>query len=135
MTLRRHQSQVEDRIHQEQPSQASPLNMARYRKAVSSALWLQSVLVICYMPHGIVEPLLTFLGISSYFVFARHFTATLVFMNSSLNPILYCLKIREVRQPVKGTVEQYCLSLRSQLNALVEATNSDLLCCVIERNS
>ena len=126
LTLRRHQSQVKDHIHQEQPSQASPLNMAQYRKAVTSALWLQSVLVICYMPHGIVEALLTFLGISSYFVFARHFTATLVFMNSSLNPILYCWKISEVRQSVKGTVEQLCFSLRSQLSALVEpATNTD----------
>ena len=106
LTLRNHKTRVQDLIQQQQQRQRIPLNIARYRIAVSSSLWLQTVLVICYMPHGIVEALLTFFGIPSYFVFARHFTATLVFLNSSLNPILYCLKIREVRQAVKDTIRQ-----------------------------
>ena len=38
------------------------------------------------------------------------YTATLVLLNSSLNPFLYCWKIREVRQAVKDTLTQCCLS-------------------------
>ena len=45
-TLRNHQAQEQDHV-QQQPSQPSVLNMARYRKAVHSALWVQSVLVVC----------------------------------------------------------------------------------------
>ena len=44
-TLRYHQAQVRD---QQQPSQTNALNMARLRKAVYSALWVQLALVVCY---------------------------------------------------------------------------------------
>ena len=45
-TLRYHQAQVRD---QQQLSQTNALNMARFRKAVYSALWVQLVLVVCYV--------------------------------------------------------------------------------------
>ena len=44
-TLRYHQAQVRD---QQQPSQTNALNMARLRKAVYSALWVQLALDVCY---------------------------------------------------------------------------------------
>ena len=46
-SLRYHQAQVSD---QQQPSQINALNMARFRKAVYSALWVQSASVVCYVP-------------------------------------------------------------------------------------
>ena len=108
-TIHHHQVQVQDDVHQQQqqqPSQTIQLNVARYRKAVVSAVWLQMALIICYLPHGIVEALLAHFGISSAAVLARQFTATLVFLNSSLNPILYFWKIKEVRRAVKDTIRQ-----------------------------
>ena len=104
-TLRHHQIQVQHNIHQE-PSQAIPLNIARYRKAVSSALWVQMTLVVCYLPDGIVEVLLTQRDLSSSLFIAKLSALTLVYLNSSLNPILYCWKIKEVRQAVKVTIRQ-----------------------------
>ncbi|XP_020632860.1 melanocyte-stimulating hormone receptor-like [Orbicella faveolata] len=106
LTLHRHQVQVQDSVHQQQPSQIIPLNITRYRKAVSSALWLQLTLIICYLPHGMVEFVLAHSGLSPAAVLARQFTATLVFSNSSLNPLLYCWKIKEVRRAVKDTIRQ-----------------------------
>ena len=38
--------------------QPVPLNMARYREAVHSALWVQLALVVCYLPYGIVTAVL-----------------------------------------------------------------------------
>ena len=58
------------------------------------------------MPHGLVEAVLTHSGLSPAAVLARQFTATFVFSNSLLNPILYCWKIKEVRRAVKGTIRQ-----------------------------
>ena len=112
LTLHRHQVQVQDPVHQQQPSQIILVNIVRYRKAVSSALWLQLALIICYLPHGLVEAALTFGGLSPAAVLARQFTATLVFSNSSLNPILYCWKIKEVRRAVKEITGQvlFCSS-------------------------
>ena len=48
-TLSHHQNQVQD--HVQQPNQANQLNIARYKKAVSSARWLQFMLVVCYLPY------------------------------------------------------------------------------------
>ena len=55
-TLHHRQTQVEDDV-QGQQSQTSHLNIARYRKAVTSALWLQLTLVACYLPFSILWPL------------------------------------------------------------------------------
>ena len=57
LTLRRHQAQVQVHVQQEQPSQINPLNVARYRKAVSSALWVQFTFFVCYLPYTIVKAL------------------------------------------------------------------------------
>ena len=103
-TLRHHQHQVQD--HVQQPNQTNQLNIARYRKAVFTALWLHFMLVVCYLPYVIVITLVVQTELSSSVSLADSYTATLVFLNSSLNPILYCWKIDEVRQAVKDTIRQ-----------------------------
>ena len=110
LTLRQHHIQLQSHVRQEQPSQASPLNIARYKKTVSSALWVQLALVVCYLPHTMVDVLITQRGFSRSLYLARQFTPTLVYLNSSLNPILYCWKIREIRQAVKDTIGGVCCS-------------------------
>ncbi|XP_078374084.1 adenosine receptor A3-like [Oculina patagonica] len=109
LSLHHHQNQVQDL---QQPNQTNPLNIARYRKAVSSTLWLQLTLVACYLPYGIVTVLVINNGLTSSVFLAWCYTGTLVYLNSSLNPILYCWKINEVRQAVKNTIRQVlrCLS-------------------------
>ena len=108
LTLR--QNQVKSLVFQGQPSQAISHNIARYRKAVSSALWVQVTLVVCYLPYAIASALATQRGLSLSIYLAINYTATLVFLNSSLNPLLYCWKIREVRQAVKDTIRQLSFS-------------------------
>ena len=107
--LRHYQIQAEINVAQEQPRQAIPLNIARYRKAVYSALWVQVTLFICYLPFGITQALTESVKVSSSFYLAKTFSFTLVFLNSSLNPFLYCWKMKEVRQAVKDAIRQiYC---------------------------
>ena len=105
-TLRHHQAQEQNNI-QQQPSQPNALNMARYRKAVYSALWVQLVLVVCYVPNMTVEIVisLSLKGLSKIIVI-RGMANVLVFFNSTLNPFLYCWKISEVRRAVKQTIRQ-----------------------------
>ena len=100
--FRHHQNQVQDQV--QQPNQTNELNMARYRKAVSTALWLQFTLVACYLPSVILVTLFIHAKPSSSVFLVRSYAFTLVFLNSTLNPILYCWKIGEVRQAVKDTI-------------------------------
>ena len=104
LTLRRHQNQVQG--HVQQPNQTNQLNIARFRKAVSTALWLQFTLIVCYLPHAILLNLISKTELSSSFTVPAGYTSTLVYLNSSINPILYCWKIDEVRQAMKETIRQ-----------------------------
>ena len=111
ITLRHQQAQLHD--HAQQPNQANQLNISRYKKAVSSAIWLQLTLVACYLPYCIVVGLWTYKGLSPTIFISLCYTNTLVLLNSSLNPILYCWKLEEVRQEVKNTIRQvlcHCFS-------------------------
>ena len=107
-TLRHNQIHVQNHVAQGQPSQAIPLNIARYREAVYSALWVQGTLDICYLPYSIAVVLTPQRGMPLSMYLARNFTVSMVLLNSSLNPLLYCWKIREVRQAVKETLRQLC---------------------------
>jgi len=98
--------------------QATHMDIARYKNAISSALWLQFTLVICYLPFAVVNVVMVS-TISpqntmppSLFV-VRLFAIVLTYVNSSLNPILYCWKIRPVRQAVKATIRQVLCHLLS----------------------
>ena len=104
--LSHHQAQIQDHARQ-QPMQPNALNMARYRKAVYSALWVQLVLVVCYVPNMTVEIVisLSLKGLSKIIVI-RGMANVLVFFNSTLNPFLYCWKISEVRRAVKQTIRR-----------------------------
>jgi len=108
--LRHHQSQVQNAFQQGQPSRTLPLNIARYRKAVSSALCVQLVLVACYLPYGIVVALWAYSGLLSVIFLVVYCSITLVYLNSSLNPVIYCWKIKELRQVVKQTIKGFLSS-------------------------
>ena len=105
-TLRHHQAQVQDHV-QQQPSQETALNMERYRKAVSSALWVQLALAVCYVPKFIIMVVINHnKTYSSRLVVIDAIASILVYFNSTLNPFLYCWRIREVRQAVKQAIQQ-----------------------------
>ena len=49
--LRQHQTQS----HVQTNAETSPLNVTRYKRAVTSALWLQLALITCYLPYEITD--------------------------------------------------------------------------------
>ena len=112
LTLRRHQIDIENLANQEQQNrQRTPLNIARYKKTVSTALWVQMTLVACYLPYGIVSDVAHYTEYSPSLNIVLRLAITLVYLNSTLNPFLYCWKIRTVRKAVKNTIEQlFCKS-------------------------
>ena len=112
-TMRRQRCKVQNYSIRRKPDRREfALNMARFRKTVSSAFWVQMALLLCYIPYAITvsifavtETVTPSLGLT------WHLTLSLYYFNSTLNPFLYCWKIREVRQAVKGTIRRLkCLS-------------------------
>ena len=109
-TLRRNQVDVQMEHSHGHPIQAIPRNVALYKKAVYSALWVQVTLLVCYLPVGILRHTTQSREMSFPVYVARQITVTLVYLNSSLNPIVYCWKIRQVRRAVKDTIRQFLCS-------------------------
>ena len=106
--LRQHQAQVHRNVFQDQLHGGGiPLNIARYKKTVSSIAWVQFSLAACYFPY-LISALVIVINDWSGIHFNIVWTSamTLVYLNSSLNPILYCWKIKEVRQSLKQTVKK-----------------------------
>ena len=106
LRLRQHQAQVQDHVHQGQLNGGGiGINIARYKKTVSSALWVQTVCLVCYVPFGLTEAAFVITGLVTPSLYLAMFvTFLIVLLNSSLNPFLYCWKMKEVRQAVKDTI-------------------------------
>ena len=109
-TLRQHQNQVQDiGYHRELNKWDNPSNIARYKKTVSSALWVQLALLACYLPYGTVAAVFAMTRWRTASLdLALDATLTLLFCNSAVNPFLYCWKNKEIRNAVKQRTRQ-CL--------------------------
>ena len=77
------------------------MNIERYKRTVSIIAWVQLSLVFCYFPMFsflILSTVVHWYKVGSVF---NVFALTVVYFNCTLNPILYCWEIREVREAVK----------------------------------
>ena len=117
-----HQVHVQDQSHRGQPNEeGTPLNKARYKKTVSTALWVQITLMACNVPFGLVSVFAITASRTPSIVFARLLSITLLYFNSTLNPLLYCWKMRELRQEMKNAIRKiWCIS---ELSVRVHNTN------------
>ena len=82
------------------------LNIARYKKTVYSIAWVQLALLICYLPYTLITWLRDKLSYSTEIDILWQSFTTLLYLNSSLNPALYCWRIRDVRQEVKNIIRK-----------------------------
>ena len=114
LRLRQHQPSRRDNVQQGQANTGSrmPLNLERYKRTVVSIGLVQLALVICYFPFLIFR-IVTHVKDIHYGLYSLWYfhTSTLVFLNSSLNPFLYCWRIKEIRQAVKATIRRFCTCL------------------------
>ena len=83
-------------------------SIARYKKTVYSIAWVQLALLICYFPYNLLGFLRLFDKVSystEMYILWESFV-TLLYLNSSLNPALYCWRIRHVKQEVKNMIRK-----------------------------
>ena len=107
LKLRQQQAQVQQRVEQEQVNGEIPLNIARYKKMVHNVAWLQMALIVCYMPSlTVILSRIVTQRFGNLFLY--YSATTVVFMNSSVNPILYCWRIGEIKKEVENTLKKIC---------------------------
>lgn len=109
--LRQYQLQVHTVPQGQSNRRPVPRNIVRYKKSVLSVLWVQLAVVMCYIPFIVMVMLKTHGRIrGKRFEITFDATATLTYLKSSLNPILYCWRIRAVQQAAKETLKKLICS-------------------------
>lgn len=84
-------------------------NLTRYKQTVYNMLYVYIAFILCYLPLFCILIVIHVRGVNRTIKIIRFICATLIFVNSSLNPLLYCWKIREIRQVVlTAIVKVFC---------------------------
>ena len=104
--VRRHQSQIQAQVVIPQNEEPSLPNIARYKKSVSNVLYIVGIFLISYIPW-LSAISASSLGVRIGGVIWKA-VFTHMFCNSCVNPVLYCWRMREIRQAVKNTVLKCC---------------------------
>ena len=104
--VRRHQLQIHTQQQAVESSNAENfnLNMVRLKRSTMNTFVFYIALIICYFPMYVILILYGTSVIDWRTKF--HFATTLVFSNSSINPFLYCWRLRELRAAVVKTTKQ-----------------------------
>lgn len=107
----RHQRQIQMQVEAVQEGNRS--QMARFKKTTVNAFLIHYCLLLYYTPLITLKALISrfkgSLEFESWYRYhgpiAWNLSVIFLFMNSSLNPLIYCWRLREMRLAVKGTLK------------------------------
>ena len=101
--VKSHQNQI---YGQNQLQNAEARETHKQRKSAYNSLFVSVAFSACYLPF-LPTTILYFTNTSEISFLVAHFASIfLIYLNSSLNPFIYCWRYPEIRQSVKGTVKQ-----------------------------
>ena len=82
----------------------SNFNLMRYKRTVYNMLYVYAAFVLCFLPLFCVMIVSQTRGVDRATKLVQFSGVTLIYINSSLNPLLYFWKIREIRRVVRRTL-------------------------------
>ncbi|XP_022781499.1 melanocyte-stimulating hormone receptor-like [Stylophora pistillata] len=91
--LRRHQKQIQSQTR----SAWEGVNIRKYKKSVITMVYLLAMFLVCYTPFLMAMAVRLLVGYSSGVKMAYEWGATIVYLNSSLNPLVYWLRMQDIR--------------------------------------
>ena len=101
LAVRHHNNQIHVLQAQlAQNNKGDMTNTARDRKAAVGTFYVYLVFLICYLPSTCSWIILRSAGPSTMLLQFGLYTNTLIFLNSSLNPLIYSWKMRHVRHAI-----------------------------------
>ena len=101
--VRRHQRQI---TKQQQSIEFNTITALKCRKSAVTTIFVYGLFVFFYLPFGVTMLVDSFNGYTPGVKIAYMYTGTVVFINSFLNPLVYCWRITEVRRAVKNLLKK-----------------------------
>ena len=103
LLIRRHQLQIQAT----QPNQGfgqAAIDIAKYKKSVIMLFYILALFSLCYLPSAVFLQVMLFYQDFQYTTEANILTkilSTLYYLSSTLNPLLYCWRVRDLRVRVR----------------------------------
>ena len=100
--VRSHQRQIKVQTEAIRHLQSNTVNVLKCRKSAVTVLYIYGLLLIFFLPFFVVMIIEVYhVGYTRKIRIAYSYVATAVFINSFLNPLVYCWRNRELRQAAK----------------------------------
>lgn len=106
--VRRHAREIESqrRVTSFDPNAQMELNMKKYRRSTLTMVIVFMLSFVCYVPYSVVMVAKLKYGFTANVKVAIDIFSTVVCLNSSLNPFIYCWRMKEVKQAVWAVVKR-----------------------------
>ena len=112
--VRRHRRQIHERFQLTAHFHGrSGVQVARHEKSAVTMLYVLGTFLFCYVPFLGTVIAVTVQGYTLSVKITYDYTTTAVFLSSSLNPPLYCWRIREIRQAAESATEKIRNAMRT----------------------
>ena len=105
LAVRHHKGEIQALQVQQVAENSEVANLISLVKSAVGVFYIYLVFLICYLPYFIS---LAFFNISGPSITSRSFlisSSTVMFLNSSLNPVVYCWKMRHIRRTIMKVLQ------------------------------
>ena len=100
LAVRYHANQMHALQVQQEGQNGEMTNAARQTKSEVGTLYVYLMFLVCYLSNTCFYFAISNSGWSTNVHVFASYAATLVFLNSLLNPLIYCWKMRQIRDTV-----------------------------------
>ena len=100
LTMRRHKNHIQSMQIRNEAQSEEIKNFNILIRSTAGIFYVYLVFLICYLPYFICMAVIRIYGSSIVLKKLYLFSLTLMYLNSSLNPIIYCWKMRHIRHAI-----------------------------------
>ena len=102
--VRQHQKRIQGQQSQKIRNYG---NTKQFAKSAIGMFYVCFVHFLCYLPYFVFLILRDMYETNTFTILATEYAQTLIFLNSSLNPIVYCWRLGEIRTAVKRSLASF----------------------------
>ena len=99
-TVRRHKNHIQSMQIRDEAQSEEIKNLTVLIKSTVGIFYVYIVFLICYLPFIICMAVIQIYGLNIALKKLLLYSFTLMYLNSSLNPVIYCWKMRHIRHAI-----------------------------------
>lgn len=99
--------------HIQARSAPNAIHVAYYKKSAITMAYVCGFLLLCYLPHFVLEAISGVFSDKKTYLRIKNCTKTVAYFSSSINPLIYCWRIREIFEFASSSLSRlFCVRSR-----------------------